>query len=341
MDEAPRFLVTGAQGFLGRHLVQALLASYPAALVLGVGRSPCTTESFTHSISWAGKSFRAPVPAYLRNGDSERYQYQLLDLLDAAATARIVQEFRPAIVIHLASGLRGDPVDRLMRSGVESTVRLTEVLGSLTCLSPRLLLCSSGAVYGQVPEHLLPIREDAPTRPAELYGVAKLAAEHACRVVAARCGMPVTCARVFNLVGPGQDERHVCGRFVAQAAAISLGLQPARVDTADLQSTRDFIDVRDCARALVLLARKGTAGETYNVASGVETTIASVLETVLEQLSLKDRVQVSSRESSNAIRRHFASVARLSSLGFTPEWPMAESLRDLRDYYLRDVSCLS
>jgi len=337
MDPAARFLITGAQGFLGRYLVQALLTSYPAATVVGIGRSPSTPEFFTHSLSLAGRSFRAPVPAYLRT-TSDRYRYLALDLLDPTATRALACEVEPDVVFHLASGLRRDPVDRLMRSGIEASVRLMEGLASLGTHRFRVVLCSSGAVYGAVPEHLLPITEDSPTRPVDLYGVSKLAVEHACRVLAEQHAVPVIYARLFNLVGPGQDERHVCGRFVAEAAAISSGLKSPEMQTEALQDTRDFIDVRDCARALLLLAAAGLPGETYNVASGVETGIASVLDIVLEQSGLRNRVTVVSRQCDGGIRRHYASTARITRLGFQTERSLRESLKDIRDYYLEQLN---
>ena len=332
MVPATRFLITGAQGFVGRYLVHAVLTSYPAATVVGIGRSP-SMEFFTHSCALAGRSFRAPVPTYLRTTD-DRYQYRVLDLLDPAATNALVREFEPDVVFHLASGLRGDPVDRLMRSGMEAVVGLMEGLASFGKYRPRVVLCSSGGVYGAVPEHLLPITEDSPTRPADLYGVSKLAAEHACRVLAGQHAIPVIYARVFNLVGPGQDERHVCGRFVADAVAISSGLKPLEMETGALQSTRDFIDVRDCARALLVLAASGLPGETYNVASGIETDISSLLNTVLEQNGLTNRVNVVPRQCDGGIRRHYASIARITRLGFRTERSLHESLKDIRDYYL-------
>jgi nucleoside-diphosphate-sugar epimerase len=335
MDAPARFLVTGAQGFVGRYLVHALLASYPEATVVGIGRSPATSESFTHSLQLSGRSFRAPLPADLRIND--RYRYCVADLLDPTATKALVGEVEPDAVFHLASGLKGDPVDRLMRSGVEATVRLMEALGSAGSRHPRVIVCSSGGVYGAVPEHLLPITEDSWCKPADLYGASKLAAEHACRILAEQHAICVVYARLFNLVGPGQDERHVCGRFVAQAVAISRGLQPAEMQTGALESTRDFIDVRDGVRALLLLAAAGSPGETYNVASGVEARIGSVLDTVLEQTGLRGQVLIVSRQSDGGIRRHYASIARLVRLGFRTERSLQESLRDIRNYYLEHI----
>jgi len=336
----PRFLVTGAQGFLGRHVVQAVLTSTPRARVLGVGRSAYSQEFFTHSLHWAAQSLRAPVPGYLREfTDSARYRYRVLDLRDVAGTHELMREFSPDVVIHLASGLKGDPLDWLTRNGVESTVSLMEAFGSLSRPGSRLIYASSGGVYGEVPERLLPIREDTTPRPADLYSISKLTSEQLCRVVGARFGVTVTCARVFNLVGPGQDERHVCGRFAAQVAAIVLGLRPPVIETGDLQTSRDFIDVRDCATAMVLLAKRVTSEETYNLASGREMSVASVLQAVLEQTGLREKVTVScSSGLAPGVQRHYASIERLSSLGFRLEWGIESSLADLLNYYVHDVA---
>jgi len=335
-----RFLVTGAQGFLGRHVVQAILTSTPRAQVLGIGRSAYSQEFFSHSLHWASQPLRAPVPGYLREFTaSARYRYRVLDLRDVAATAKLVREFSPDVVLHLASGLKGDPIDSLMRNGVESTVSLLEALGGLGRPGSRLIYASSGGVYGEVPERLLPIREDTTPRPADLYSISKLTSEQLCRVVGATYGTKVTCARVFNLVGPGQDERHVCGRFAAQAAAIILGRQPPLIETGDLRTSRDFIDVRDCATAMVLLATRAAAEETYNLASGREMSVAAVLRTVLEQSGLHEKVTVScSSRLAPGVQRHYACIERLAGLGFRVERGIESTLADLLNYYVEDVA---
>lgn len=341
MDAAePRFLVTGAQGFLGRHVVEAVLASTSRAQVLGIGRSACSQELFTHSLHWAAQKLRAPVPRYLRElTDAGRYRYRAVDLRNGAAVGELIYAFSPEIVIHLASGLKGDPAECLVQNGVESTVSLVEALGRLSKPDLRLIYASSGGVYGDVPEDLLPIREDTTPRPADLYSMSKLAGEQTCEVLGAKFGIRVTCARVFNLVGPGQDERHVCGRLAAQIGAIILGLQPPVVETGDLKTSRDFIDVRDCARAIVLLAKREAPNGTYNLASGREVTIASVLKTMLEQTGLLEKVAVScSTKLPSGVHRHCACIDKLSGLGFRAERGIDSSLCDLLNYYVQDVA---
>jgi nucleoside-diphosphate-sugar epimerase len=341
MDESiERILVTGAQGFLGRHVVRALIGSYHDAKILGIGRSKYKQDVFTHSISWRGKLIQAPIPRYLLlDEDSREYEYAAVDLLDKSATSHRIQDFQPDVVIHLASALMGDAVEDVMRIGVEGTVSLLEALTGSSSRKVRFIYASSGAIYGRVAESMLPIEEDTPTKPIDLYGLSKLAGEHVCRILGEIRGIEVIYARLFNLVGPGQDERHVCGSFAAQAAAISLGLTADPFRTGDLDATRDFIDVRDSAHAIVLLVQKASGSGIYNIASGEETAVKSILTTINRHAGLSNRV-TSWRAGGPpvGVRRHFGSAARLERLGFQKEFCMDVSLKDLLNYYLCEVA---
>src|SRR5262249_12412376 len=141
-------------------------------------------------------------------------------------------------------------------------------------------------------------------------------AEHMSRILAHRHQLPVIWARLFNLAGPGQDERHICGRFASKAAAIAEGLLPAAMDVESLHTTRDFIDVRDVASALAALCEFGEPGNAYNVASGCETDMKSVLDLTLEAAGLAGRVEIRNTAKRVAdIPRHFASAEKLTGLG--------------------------
>jgi len=154
--------------------------------------------------------------------------------------------------------------------------------------------------------------------------------------VAQRAGIPVVQARLFNLLGPGQDERHVCGRFASQAAAIAIGSLPSVIEAGNLEATRDFIDVRDAARGIDLLTQKGTPGTAYNVGSGAETMIGDVLRKTLVAAGVDKTatiVQLPPREGD--IPRHFARVKRLAALGFEVERDLATSIGDIVEYYMK------
>src|SRR5262245_53451985 len=99
-----RYFITGAQGFVGRYLVSYILGADPHSEIVGIGRSPVSHHSFTHSIRWGARSVRAPIPAPLGSFVDSRYRYISLDLHDGEAITRVLSRYRPNIVIHLASG---------------------------------------------------------------------------------------------------------------------------------------------------------------------------------------------------------------------------------------------
>ena len=216
-----RILVTGAQGFLGRYLVAHLLRADPSSEVLGLGRSPRLEDSFTHSLQWGASRLKAPLPDELRDAfQSPHYHYVSLDLTRQPELTGLLTDFRPHRIFHLASGLRDAPPDHLFRTNVEGIISLVEAIREAGIEPPTLILGSTGFLYGAVETDRLPIHEGTPCAPIDLYGVSKLAAENASRILVRRYDLPALWARIFNLVGPGQEERHVCGRLSSQAESL-------------------------------------------------------------------------------------------------------------------------
>lgn len=331
-----RYLVTGAQGFVGRSLCAALLHAEPGALIVGTGRSAEGRTSFTHTVSWQGRRVAAPLPAALRLPATDRYRYVPCSLNDVAALRRLVEESAPDVVIHLAAGLRDDPPAALVDTNVSGTIALLSVLAS-TAYRPRLILGSSGSVYG-IPA-ALPLAETHGCAPVEPYAMTKLAAELAATALARGASIPLVIARIFNIAGAGQDERHVVGRFAAQAAAIVTGSAPPVIEIGDMRPTRDFIDVRDVAAALCTLVRNGTPGETYNVASGRETAIGEILASTLRAASLTGKVALQQHYSRAAdIDRAYADVANMTRCGYAPAFSLEATIADAVAYYLTDVA---
>jgi len=331
-----RYLVTGAQGFTGRYVCAEILRTLPQASVVGIGRSAETYAAFTHGVTWRNEHVAAPLPAELRSLDRDRYRYVRCDLNDRSELDRLVGQTAPDVVIHLAAALRDDPNEVLVRSNVEGTAAFARAIGKLE-RKPLLILGSSGSVYG-LPLSL-PIAEEQRCAPDEPYAMSKLAAELVARVLTVKADVPLIVARIFNIVGPGQEERHVCGRFAAQAAAIVRGDALPRLTIGDLRPTRDFIDVRDVAQALVILSQHGTPGEAYNVASGTEVAIGDVLALTLRAAGLEGKVSIAEQYSRAAdVARAFADIGKLRACGFEPAFSLERMIADLLTYYLSDVA---
>jgi 3-dehydroquinate synthase len=338
MDE--RLVVTGAQGFVGRYLVTHLLEHHPAAEVLGLGRSVDDREHFGHTVHRGAVAVRAPLPARARHAlASPRYRYRQLDARDTPGLIRLLGEFAPTCVVHLAAALRDQPIEELLASNVGAAASLLEALVGAGQSGCRVVLGSTGGVYGAAPPSALPFTEGWRGTPVDLYSLTKLASEDATRILAAQHGLRVVWARLFNLVGPGQDERHVLGKVAAQLTAIEAGLRPPVLELGDLEPTRDFVDVRDAAAALALLAGHGEQGVAYNVASGRETSIREAVGLLIDAAGLADRVELRSLSRRSAdVARHCGDRSRLTALGFTPTIALATSARDLLAYYRSEVA---
>jgi nucleoside-diphosphate-sugar epimerase len=332
-----RYFITGAQGFVGRYLVSYILGADPYSEVLGIGRSPVSHDTFTHSVRWGARCVRAPIPVPLGSFVDSRYIYLSIDLNDAEALTRALARFRPNSIIHLASGLRDDAAEFLVETNIGGTTRLLEAVTRAGISPATLVLGSTGGVYG-IPR-ALPISESMPCSPIDPYSATKLAAEQMARIVGRRHGLPLICARLFNIMGPGQDERHICGHFASQAVAIAAGLTAPVMQAESLQTTRDFIDVRDAAAALYLIANYGRAGAIYNVANGCEIPMHSILRLTLNTLRIDEFVHVRhGRIRSVDIPRHVASIANLRRLGYQQRYRLQESVSDIIDYYEREVA---
>ena len=325
-----RILITGAQGFLGRYFTREVLRRRPDARVIGLGRSPRMDGYFSHLVTVHRKTVPARLPDFFGIDTGAAYEYARLDLNDTPALRQLADRFQPDCVVHLASALRGD-TGQLVQANVTGTASLLAAVGETCRTPPAVVLGSSGGVYGTIPPGDLPVSEAAPCHPADVYSATKLAAEQIGRVLCDTHGMRYVAARLFNVVGPGQSEHHVCGRFASRIAEAAASSNPT-VRTGCLTSTRDYVDVRDAAAALFTLAESGRG--TYNVASGVETSTETVLQLLSRHAGLEGRLHVESTENVPVgVSRHAGCVTRLASLGHAPGFRLEQSLRDVLEYY--------
>ncbi len=251
-------LVTGANGFVGRHLVDALAAEFPLRQIIAYGGP---------------------------GGDAGLK----LDVTSADACAAAVRGAAPDVIIHLAGqaavvAATADP-DGAMRVNAGGAAFLAEA--ALTHAPGALFLAvSSGEVYGDSLAGGRPTPESALLKPVSAYARSKAAAEEAIRRAVSR-GLHAIIARPFNHTGPGQSETFVAPAFAAQIAAIESGAQPPVMRVGSLSEVRDFSDVRDIVRGYVTIARAGRGlppGMAVNLASGHGLAIGDLLDT-LRQMS--------------------------------------------------------
>jgi GDP-4-dehydro-6-deoxy-D-mannose reductase len=271
-------LVTGAGGFLGRHVVARL------------------------------RALSIPVETLGRSGS-----LPLADPGDGAAIRAAMQAVRPSFVFHLAGTPAAEPLEEAYRVNVLFCAHLLAAARALPT-PPRVLLAGSAAEYGLMAEDLLPVSEAACCKPSSVYGITKLA-QTLHGLAAANTGLSVVVARLFNLVGSGMPMHLALGAFAAQIRAMPT--EGGVLRTGALARWRDFVEAAPAAAVLVDLARDpAAAGRVVNVCSGVPTSLAMLTQALLNAAGRPVQLQEDPGRGGNSEPiRHWGSSALLAALG--------------------------
>ncbi len=307
---ARRILITGVTGFLGRHLAHALSAS--AAEVFGVARGTAPPDLPCH---WLPGDLTNPV--WVRH------------------TVRSVQ---PTHCYHLAGQSRESASWTQPWHTYESNLRSQlNLLEALAAHAPdcRTLIASSSAVYGFMTGDAL--RETDPLQPVSPYGVSKAGQDLMARQYAVSHHLPTMVTRNFNVIGPGQSAAFAFSSFACQIARAERGEQPAVLETGNLAVARDFLDVQDLLPAWDRVMARGCPGEAYNVGSGSQ----HQLETLVKMLLAQAAVPMAVRSTARRMRARTtdppvlqADIGKLQALGhWQPPRPLAQTLADILAYW--------
>lgn len=310
-----RILITGASGFVGRHL---------SAYAVSRGHEVTGTYLSEGELS-------------ARDLPKERIRWVPLDMRNTASIRSVVVESRPDAVFHLAAQAYAkrawsDPLDTF-RTNVLGTISLYEALREV---APRegTLLTASASAYGTAKE--LPIREETPLNPTNPYGVSKACQELLSQQYAMNFGMRIVRARLFGTTGPGKTG-DALNDFASQVATLERAGRPGILKVGNLSTRRDIQDIRDAVRALWLVFEKGVASQPINVGSGKSFSVGWIVETLTHLSRVPLRIQPDPallRPTDEPENR--ADVSRLRALGYSPEFPIERTISDALDYWRRD-----
>jgi GDP-4-dehydro-6-deoxy-D-mannose reductase len=242
------------------------------------------------------------------------------DVREAQACHDQVARAAPEMVFHLAARTRFSQVEAAPETAWEVQVTGTRnLLDAVAKHAPqaRLIVVSSCHVYG-LPQSS-PVGEDHPLAATRPYGKSKVAQEDVLRSSTSKVDWVIV--RPFLLTGPGQPQAFAPADWAAQAAA---GVDPIAVG--NLQLTRDYLDVRDCVRGLLSLARTGAPGGTYNLCSGKGVALSEVFRAVAPGCTPQARTERLRPEDPPSL---IGDPRRALSLGWSPEIPLAQSFSDL------------
>jgi len=265
-----------------------------------------------------------------------------MDICNKAGLVECLREYQPKVVLHLAAISYVPDSFKAPEKTYEvnflGTLRLLEALAE-TGFTGRFLFVGTGDAYGTVPVDTLPIRETFALRPRNPYAVSKVAAEALCYQWSQTGPFEVVMARPFNHIGAGQAPTFAISDFARQIAEIGLGLRPPVLAVGNIDVTRDFTDVKDVLKAYELLLSKGRNGEVYNVCSGVERSVRSLVERLLELAGVEAEIQNDpTRFRPSDQPRVCGDHAKLSKdTGWQPEVSMDETLLNLYRYWKNEI----
>ncbi len=306
-----KVLITGITGMVGQHFAQSFRED--GYEVWGIAR-----------VSAASRNEAIQDPSVIR-----------CDILERDALMRHVMRLEPDLIIHMAAqAFNGASWD------YEYTTHMTNYQGTLNVLycarelkekkDVKVLLACSSAEYGDITPQDCPLKEDRLLKPHTPYGVSKAGVEMLGYQYFANYGLKVYLPRMFIHVGTGHPPATAIQNFARQLALIRAGKMAPEIHVGNLESARDFIDVRDGVAAMRLLLEKGRPGEPVNICTGKAYKISEILDMLVE-ISETDAKVISDPDLMRAADEPLllGDDSRIKALGFEQKYQMRDTLTDV------------
>ena len=301
-----KYLITGANGFVGRYFIEYLQEQEINADILGVD----ITEKTPLDID-----------------------YKNLDLRDKNSVILLLKEFRPDYIVHLAAM---SSVAQSWQEPANCFLNNTSVfLNIADCVKEldikcRILSVGSSEEYGIYDE---PMQEDFVLHPKSPYSVARLAQEYLSKLYVDNYGLDIVMTRSFNHIGPRQNPKFVIPSFVEQLVKISQGKQD-EMSVGNLDVVRDFLDVRDVVRAYYKILKESENRKVYNVCSGKGVKLSDIISIISKELGINPKIIVDrTKIRPNEIMYVVGDNTRLKSdLNWKPEFILEDTIKDMINY---------
>ncbi len=306
-------LVTGAEGFIGSHLVRFLQSK--RWNVVATYYLPDTT-----------------LPPEMRN-----LRFVRCDIRNGQRIAQILAEHQPTHIFHMAAQSLPtlsweDPVGTF-ESNIMGSLHLLEAVRHMK-RRPVLVSACSSAEYGHVPASSIPVVEEQPLRPLHPYGISKVCLDLLAHQYFLDYEIPTVNLRLFNTTGPGKTN-DAPSDFVRQLIRIKKGLQPPVIEVGNLQPHRAFLDVNDTVRGFYLAALKGRRGEAYNLCATKTHKIGELLSRAMGLSGVKAKVrQVSRLMRPSDERIIFGNTEKFRrDTGWKPMFSIDQTLGSMLEYW--------
>ena len=306
-------VVTGAEGFIGGHLVRFLQAK-----------------------GWN------VVGSYLQPGPDSfpklsNLRFVRCDLRNGQHIAQVLAEYKPTHIFHLAAQSLPtmsweDPV-WTFESNIMGSLHLFEAVRHMK-RPPVVVSACSSAEYGHVPASAIPVTEEQPLLPLHPYGISKVCLDLLAREYFFDYKVPTVNLRLFNTTGPGKTN-DAPSDFVRQLVRIRKGLQPPFIEVGNLEPRRAFLDVNDTVRGFYLAGIKGKRGEVYNLCADKTYRIGELLNTAIRLSGVKVDIRLAPRLMRPSDEKIiFGSTKKFcKDTGWKPMRSIEQTLRSMLDYW--------
>ncbi len=310
MCEKMRVLITGAEGFVGSHLIKLLLKR-GHEVIAGVHKSTSKVDGVENLAC---------------------------DILDRGRLNVVLRNVKPAGVIHLAALSKvkvawEEPAETVLVNTVGSINLVRAAAEALPGV--KVLTIGSSEEYGLAAKQGEPLTEEAACLPQNPYSSSKLAMGQIVLQLARRDGLNIIHVRPFNHFGPGQQEGYVISDFASQLARIEKGLIEPVIKVGDLSARRDFTAVSDVVRAYTMLLEGDLLSGVYNICSGIPRQIKVILDFMVSRTKVPVEVEVDAeRFRPSDVPVFIGSSEKIQKLtGWLPELDFEEAIIETMDWW--------
>ena len=307
------FLITGGCGFIGSNYVRLLFQDQAVERIINLDK-----------LTYAGN------PTNLKSvQDDPRYTFVKGDICDRQLVRELFQKYRPDVLVNFAAESH---VDRSI--GKPDDFIRTDVYGAFSLLEnarefglERFIQISTDEVYGSILDGRF--KETDPLMPSNPYSASKAGADRLAYSYFVTYGLPVIVTRASNNFGPYQYPEKLIPLFVTNA----MEDKPLPL-YGDGKNVRDWLFVEDHCAALQFIIDQGILGETYNIGGGNERMNVEITHLILEHLGKSPELIQPVTDRLGHDRRYALDCTKLQQLGWSPETPFEDALRQTIDWYV-------